>query len=604
MRKICPPVAFVLLFSFLFLSVREGVSAFAGDKTPIDSEKKAVALAEEALLEIDSAGSPENQIVALILATEMFWARDEKRARQTAQEAAAKIRAGLIPKLENDEAARLALLFPGSRYNRLRRDLLITLARRDAAFAQELVAFTRPLMPVLPPVGQSEKTEMHNWEVEERSLEQQIAFQAAAADVGAALTIARRSLKRGATDESLNFLRRLQIRDGAAADRFADELIEKLLAADFKQAVEAREIADHLLFQLDEKQGVFGMPRSCACPAKPLTVDAAKVRRLAGKWLDFAVAQPDDKIAHNFLTLQTVLLKLLPERAAVIQTKRAAVGKSVPDRTKNIEFREKVENDEITPEAIAALALKEPEGKRFHLYRQAFTKAANRSKSALEKLSASVSDHPEGEDKNWLTNEIAANLAGKTAEEGDLEQALQMAQRVSKKDRRLGLLAFLALEFTEKGETAKAKQISDEIKISMDLKSKDKMPRAIVGYNIFPTLFRTFAETDIEQAFVLLEAVMPEVSETLLPRFSPPGADGKTDLRILLNEQEYALHRLTKPFKKIAETDFDRARRLIVYLNRPEIAVLAKLLLAQTILQGKLGYKNFADRDEMIVLKN
>ncbi len=604
MKQLCLPAVFVFSILIFFSAVEGHSTSLVKDKTPLELEKKAAALAEEALLELSLLESAENQIVVLILATDLFWTRDEKRARQTAQETAAKIRAALVPTLENDEAARLALLFPGSRYNRLRRDFLVMLAGRDAAFAQELAAETRPLLPILPPVNQSEQTQLRNWNVEERGLEQKIAFQAAANNIGEAVKIARRSLARGISKESLNFLRRLQIKNGEAANTFADELIQKLTAADFNKDSEASETVVNLLFQLDEKQGVFGMPRSCNCPAKPLVVDAAKIRRLAGKWLDFAVAQPNEKISHDFLEATPVLRKLLPERAAAIQTKFAAISKSEPQKLKNIQLQEKIEDDKTPPEAIAALALKEPEGKRFHLYRQAFVKAANHSKAALEKLLESISAHPEGEDKNWLTNEIAANLAGKTAEDGDLDKALELAQRVVKKDRRLGLLSFLALEFLEKGDTTKARQISDEIKILMDLKSKDKMPKAIVGYNIFPGLFRTFALVDTEQALNLLEFVMPEATEMLTAGFPTSNVDARIDLRTIIIRNAYVLSRFAKPIRKIAETDFDRTRRLTVYLNKPELAVLAKLLLAQSVLQGKLGYINFADRQEMIILSD
>ena len=604
MKQLYLLAVFVIL-NLIFSSTVKGYSfLLVKNKTQLELEKKAVAIAEEALLELSSLESSENQIVVLTLAADVFWTRDEKRARQMAQETAAKIRAALNPTLENNEAVRAYLVYPGNRYNRLRHDFLVMLARNDAAFAQELAANTRPLLLVLSPANQSEQNQLRNWNFEERDLEQKIAFQLAASNVSEAVKIARQSLTRGISQESLNLLRRLQIKNGEAASGFADELIQKLAFADYNKDSEASETVVNLLFQLDEKKGVFGMPRSCNCSAKPLVVDAAKVRRLAGKWLDFAAAQPNEKISHDFLSVMSVLQKLLPERAAAIQIKFAAISKSEPQKVKNIQFQENIEDGKTPPEAIAALALKEPEGKRFHLYRQAFVKAANHSKAALEKLLESVSAHPEGEDKNWLTNEIAANLAGKTAEDGDLDKALELAQRVVKKDRRLGLLSFLALEFLEKGEATKAKQISDEIKVLIDLKSKDKMPQAIVGYNIFPTLFRTFALIDAEQALNFLEVVMPDTTEALTAGFPTSNVDERIDLRTLLIRNAYILSRFSKPVRKIAETDFDRTRRLIVYLNKPELAVLAKLLLAQTILQGKLGYVNFADRNEMIVLRD
>ena len=597
-------VCIFALSALLFpAAAQENSASPPKDKARLELEQKTVALAEEALLEIPALESQENQIVVLTLAVDLFWSRDEKRARQLARETAAKIRVVLAPALEKDEEIRSHLLYSPLRYGDLRRDFLLMIARIDADFAQELKTYTRPVLLDLSPDNQSEQNQLRHWNNEERDLEQSIAFQVAARNIGEARKVASESLSRGVSQEALNLLRRLQIKDAAAANRFAAELIQKLLAADFAKDNEANETAAIFLRQLDEKGGVFGMPRSCNCPAKPLIVDSQKVRKLANKWLDFAIAEDNQKISYEFLSVMSALQKLLPERAAAIQTKFTAISKGQPKKVESMQLQEKIHDDKTLPESIAALALREPDGKRFHFYRQAFVKAANHSKAALEKLRESIAAHPEGEDKNWLTDEIAANLAGKTAEDGDLDKALEMAQRVVKKDRRLGLLSFLALEYLEKGNAEKAKQISNEISVLIDLKTKDKLPKAIVGYDIFSTLFRTFAMIDVEQALNLLEAVLPEATETLSGRFPTSNKDEKIDLRTLLVRNSYVLSSYVKPITRIAETDFDRTRRLTAYFTKPELTVLAKILVAQAILQGKLGFGNFADRKEMIILK-
>jgi uncharacterized protein (DUF1778 family) len=509
-----------------------------------------------------------------------------------------------VPLPEKKEEIRSHLLYSPRRFGDLRRDFLLMIVRNDAAFAQELAAYTRPLLLTLSPANQSEQNQLRSWNNDERDLEQKMAFQVSAKNVGEARKIARESLFRGVSKESLNLLRRLQIKDADSANSFANELIQKLLEADFTKDNEAYETTAVFLHQLDEKHGVFGMSRSCNCIAKPLAVDLPKMRKLASKWLDYAITIKDNKASFYFLPAMPVLNKLLPERTAAIQNKFSSIKKNEPKRVENEQLTEQFLDNKTSPETIAALALKKPDGERFYLYRQAFTKAANNSKAALEKLLESISAHPESEEKNWLINEIAANLSGKTAEDGNLDAALEMAQRVTKRDRRLGLLSFLALEYMKKGETEKAKQISDEISILFDLKTKDKMPKAIIGYDVFSTLFRTFALIDTERAFTLLEAVLPEATETLSGRFPRSNVDERIDLRNFLIRNSHVLTSYSKPIIKLADTDFDRTRRLTAYFTKPELGVLAKLLLAQAILQGKLGFGNFADRKEMIVLQN
>ncbi len=230
MKQLYLLAVFVVL-NLIFSSTVKGYSSLlVKNKTQLELEKKAVAIAEEALLELSSLESSENQIVVLTLAADVFWTRDEKRARQMAQETAAKIRAALNPTLESNEAVRAYLVYPGNRYNRLRHDFLVMLARNDAAFAQELAANTRPLLLVLSPANQSEQNQLRNWNFEERDLEQKIAFQLAASNVSEAVKIARQSLTRGISQESLNLLRRLQIKNGEAASGFADEQFKSWLS--------------------------------------------------------------------------------------------------------------------------------------------------------------------------------------------------------------------------------------------------------------------------------------------------------------------------------------------------------------------------------------
>ncbi len=594
-------VAAVILLTFLFSSFGQENPK---DRSRAELEQKAIELADEALLEISSLDSAENRIFLQILAVDLLWKRDEKRARQIARETAEKIHAVLVPPLEN-KAVSAYLLYPPMEYKDLRTDFLTMMARYDAGFARQLAIYTAPLILTIPPATESEANQLRYWKTEERNLEQRIAFQVAAQSVAEAQKIGRESLARGVSNESLNLLRRLQIRDAVIADSFADGLIKKLLEADFAKDAEAVETAAFFLQQTDEKEGVFGKPVSCNCPAKPLVLNQQKLRLLAGKWLDHAVKQDNEKISFNFLYTMPVLRKLLPERAAAIKAKYEAIGKNDPRRVEAGRIEEQINDDKTTPESIAALAAKETDSrKRFYLYRQAFIKAANHSKAALEKFQEAVISMPESEEKNWLTDEITANLAGKTAEDGDIDQAREMARKIIRRDRRLGLLSFLSRQYLRNDETAKAGEISNEIWSLLDLKTKDKLPKAIVSYDIFSTIFPVFAFTDTEKAFYLLESVLPEAHESITAQYRLSGKADGLNLRVAFNRSAYVLTSYQKPIVKLAETDFDRTRRLSVYFTKPELSIAAKLLIAQAVLQGKLGFKDFADRNEMIVLKD
>ncbi len=118
------------------------------------------------------------------------------------------------------------------------------------------------------------------------------------------------------------------------------------------------------------------------------------------------------------------------------------------------------------------------------------------------------------------------------------------------------------------------------------------------------SLFRTFALIDTERAFNLLEAVLPEATETLSDGFPKSNVVESIDLRNLFIRNAFILTLYSKPIIKLTETDFDRTRRLTAYFTKPELRISAKLLIAQAVLQGRLGFGNVADRKELIILKS
>lgn len=589
---------FIALLSFVIsIPAQENPPAETPVKTRSELEEKASALVDEILLEIPQLESKENQITAATLMIDLLWNRDENRARELALKTAAKINSALSPVFEKDEQLRAFLLYPPTAYKDLRTDFILRIVMHDAEFARALAASTAPLLLKAAPKTKSEEITIFNWQKDERDLEQKMAFRLAKKNTEEALVISRQSLKIDSSQESLNVLRRLQFKDAKTADVFADEIIQGLLTEDYTKDREAHETTAVFFRQLDPQEGGFGGTlgcQNCSLPAA-LNLNPQKLRQLAAKWVDFAVKLDDEKAGFYLLPIVPLLEKLVPEKKAAINAKVASIQKNAPQRFEAMRVEEKVFDRETTPEELLKMALAKKGIERFQLYREAFVKAANTSKAALEKFRASVSAHPESEEKRWLTDEINANLAGKTAEEGDLDRALEMSQKVSKRDRRIGLLAFLAAEFKKKGDAEKARQITDEIAALLDLTTKDKMPKAIVGYDVFSSIFNIFALTNEARAFDLLEITVPGADGSFFNQFP--------NLRTLIKQKAYALSGYSKSVSKLARSDFERTKRLTLYFKRPEISLLAKFLIAQSVLEEKFQWHNVEDFKEMVVIK-
>lgn len=592
------PALFMILV--LLINVSVGQSELAEDtKGEPNLERHTSSLIEEVLLENSLLKSKENQIFVAALMIDLLWSRDEKLARQIAREAAEKIRAELSPNKETISSYRSLSL----NYGELRQDLILTLVEHDSAFASEIKRYTLPSILEFPPTEKSGQKTLQNWTNDERELEQNMAFRVAAKNSAQAKKMASESLSKGVSEISLNTLRRFQIRDAAAADSFADELIEKLLASDFANDKEAKDTTSTFISQMNENSGVFNRILDCECP-KPLNIDSRKFHKLASKWLNFMLTQKDEKISSDFLSAMPVLQKRLPERISDIKNKFNSIKKSQPDRVERRQLAEKFFDEKTAPETIAEAGLNKSEEVRFDYYKKAFNKATNHSKAALEKLLAAVSKHPESEEKNWIIDRIYTHLAGKTADEGNLDTAFEMSRKIVKKDSRLGFLTFLARKYQEKGETGKAKQLTDEIAALLDLNHRDNLPKSIVGYDIFSPVFQTYAVVDTERAFFLLEYVLPEANDYFSDKYRRANYAETIDLKTLIKRSDFLLPFYSKPIKNLTETDFMRLKKLTFYLNESELSVIAKVLLLQSLIRGKLYYKNAEDRRDMIILKN
>lgn len=587
-----------VLLGFIFsIPAQETSPAVTPDDSRAALEQKAAALVEEILLEIPQLESKESQVTISTLLIDLLWKTDEKRARALALETSAKIRSELSPVPEKDEQPRASFFYPPSKYRELRADLLVRIVKYDAEFAQELAALTAPASLKAVPRNQNEQTTIYNWQKDERDLEQRMAFHAMKQNTDQALALARQSLKIDSSQESLNVLRRLQFKDAKTADAFADEIIQGLLTEDFTKDREAHLTTANFFRQLDPQDGAFGGMLGCKCSLPgALNLNPRRLRQLAAKWIDFVVKLNDEEAGFYFLPIVPLMEKLVPEKKAAIKAKVASIQKNAPKRFEYVQIEEKISDRQSPPEELLKMALAKKGIERFHLYREAFIKAANTSKTALERIRELVGAHPESEEKRWLVDEIAANLAGKTAEDGNLDLALEMSQKVSKRDRRIGLLGFLAAEYKKKGDDDKARQISDEIAALLDLSTKDKMPKAIVFYDVFSTVFHIFALVNQPRAFDLLEITLPTAEESYFNRFG--------DLRTLTKQNAYTLSGYSKSIASLARSDFERTKRLTLYFKRPEFSLFAKFLIAQSILEEKFQWGNFDDLKEKVVDSN
>lgn len=305
------------------------------------------------------------------------------------------------------------------------------------------------------------------------------------------------------------------------------------------------------------------------------------------------------------LKTKNVLFQAIPEKRSAIEARLASLENTQPERVEQNRLWEKLFDKNTTPAEIAAAGGKETnKEKRKSYYRQALRKAANLPKSEFIKFRSSILEHPESEERDWLLDRINYYISGKTADEGDLDKAVELTKNIKNKRDRLSMLAFLSLKIYEKGEIEKAKRISREIAMELDLIGNKEPPATPLGYSIYSNVFRTLAIIEPQYAFDVLEIVLPDSKKFIMPaptRYNPNGYNG---IRDLLRRHRFSLLPYARAVRSMAETDFDRLKKMTDYFDVPEISIFSKILILKVLIHGNLDFANFKDRREMVIVKN
>jgi len=210
-------------------------------------ERKTYVLVEEIAGAAPGLKLPENRSYILAAAADLLWEHNEPHARNLFWDAlntlnlmnsGSQVTKGAKPseKERQQNFTQYFALF------RLRQELLQRVARHDPQLALDMLRSSRqaPLEPVAwmrdgftPP--------------DDRSLEQQIATEAAARDPQKALQLARESLAKGFSYQLIPLLFRLNQKNAEMGTKFAGEIISKLRGRNLATDLQGSSIAVSLL---------------------------------------------------------------------------------------------------------------------------------------------------------------------------------------------------------------------------------------------------------------------------------------------------------------------------------------------------------------------
>ena len=558
------------------------------EKAQKELERKALSLLDDTLQSAQVLKLAENRAVIRAQAADLLWKRDEKRARTLFRDAVLELAAASGAAAAKDDRA-------SWRLTELRPQLLYMVAARDPQLALDLLHETRPTSG-----GDSAQGSMMG--DQESNLEQAIAAQAAENDPKAALKMAEESLDKGVNFGVLNVLERLRQKDPDSAKKLAGEVIEKLQGDTLSRGQEEMSIAFSLLRTVLLPQSpqlyYFGpSPASgSAEKPKPLVLEDGDLRSLAdlvtGAALRDSAASGAFGLTMQLRPLLPQLEKLVPARAAQLRLKIAEMDKALDPRTKAWMQLNSALNEGLngaSPDAMLEAAAKAPPEMRQNYYSLAAMKLVQSGDT--ERARQVINDNLRGQEREQMLAQVDGATVARAVEKGNLDEARGLVARIQSKERRAGALAQLAAALAAKGDKKGAAQLLEEARGLVDRQpDNDKEVEALLevarGYALVEPA-KTFEMIDplIDQANDMLAAA------SLLEKFGAGQGMFRKGEMILapgLSNIGGMYGRYVKALAELARVDFDRTRSEADRFRHEEVRLMARLVIAQSVLSDHL----------------
>lgn len=548
-------------------------------------ERKTYVLVEEIAGATPGLKLPENRSYILAAAADLLWEHNEPHARNLFWDAlntlnlmnsGSQVTKGAKPseKERQQNFTQYFALF------RLRQELLQRVARHDPQLALDMLRSSRqaPLEPVAwmrdgfaPP--------------DDRSLEQQIATEAAARDPQKALQLARESLAKGFSYQLIPLLFRLNQKNAEMGTKFAGEIISKLRGRNLATDLQGSSIAVSLLTFSRIPTGPTLTKPSAAFQA--LTLAEEQRRELVELITNAALMESGN--ANLLYALSGILPEIkefAPERVALVQKKLAAFNQTLTKEQRiSDEYNSLTRNG--TPEELLKLADTVSDNDRGWMQQQAVVMAAmkGRADSFREFINTEISDESR---RKSLLDALDTEQINIALEKSDTEELQKLLPKIRHKEERAPVMSELAITLEKKGKHDEALTLLNEaqtlIKTGFENDTQTNALLALVG---------AYALVEPAKAFGIIERTVDRANDemaklVLLDKFISTGIIKKGELSMQHSAMipiDFAVFKYGKSVAALANADFDRTRAAADRFERIELRLMARLLLAQALLR-------------------
>ena len=605
----------------------EQPSAEELEKQKAEREKNAYRLLDQVIDEAQSLRLTENRVRVQINAADMLWDQNQARARSLFTMAAE----GVV-ELDRSQAAALSRRveamqdsngftiqrpMPPQNFRsfQLRQELVLAVARHDAALAYQLLATTKPPATTQPAGDQRGPRAPIN---AEENLEQQLLARVAALDPKLAAQNAEQMIEKGQFPRTLpEVINQLRRQDAEAADKLTDKTVKKIQAANLLTNNEAGTLVQVLLapgIRLPASEGAAQQPASrrgptleqsayvellstvidAALKATPAPRGQANQRRVQATPAPGATrpnsgpqpptdAQIEQNNARRLLAgLQPalpVIDQFLPAKAPLVRQKMTELGMST---SYNPTIPALGGQGNPNADALVQAAATAPQQMKTRLYQQAAYRALEEGDT--EKARQIANDHLQNNAREAVMQRIAMREMTKKAEGARLEEIRQAVARLQSDNQKVDLLIQAAKD-TEKSDPKLATQFLEE--------ARQITNRRATSYEHFDQqlkVARAFAAVDPGRSFEVLDPGISQLNELLSAAAVLSGfeinmfREGEMSMQAG-NGLTSTINRYGQELAMLARTDLERSETLAGRFQFAEPRIMARL----AIVKGLLG---------------
>jgi hypothetical protein len=556
-------------------------------------ERKTLALLDETVAAAWGFKLPENRSYVLTNAADLLWTRDEKRARNMFWEALNSLNLPASPALEDSTAkdstskgstAKVATSDKVQVQNRYfatfaaRREFLRKVARRDPQLALDMLRATRQ-----PPPRIDATFHLPG----ETDLEQEIANEAVERDPKRALQIARESLAKGLSFELMNLLHRLNQQSQEAGTEFAGDLIEKARTANLAVDPQAWWLVIGLLRVSRAPEARLTEKESQPETLKRLKLSDDQRRQLVESLTDAALSTSvNANVLSSLSEVMPEIEAFAPDRVAKLKAKMAEINRTLNKNQRDSNIYESL-FESGTPEEMIKAAARVGDDTRDSLYREAIIKAVMSGKA--DALRDFINNQIEDVSRRKsLIDALDAEQIGAAAYLGKTEELQKLLPLVRLKEERARAMAELAILLEKKGEHEEAVKLLDEAQalVKVDLKSNTQS-NALLAFML------AYAIVQPAKAFAIIEPIVDRANDDiskllLLDKVVKSGATKNGEIIMARPGMalDFEVLKYGPGMVALANADFNRTKALADRFQRNELRIMARMLLAQSILRG------------------